>query len=137
MGELCPVSLIFSFELSHPALRCKAGCPHRATVSFLFSPKGNGRFYRNESHISYRILLFRKERHIKFYHFGEYCGLNNITQTYAYTSLWRCLNKGNASRVSVIPDRSPNDRPCGGALRYEQSCQNIAVFLRHTRKRAC
>lgn len=27
-----------------------------------------------------------------------------------------------------ITDRSPNDKPCGGALSCEQSCQNIAVF---------
>ena len=57
-------------------MQSKAFGLHLATVSFLFSPEGNGRFYRNESHISYRILSFRKERHIKFYHFGEYCGLS-------------------------------------------------------------
>lgn len=64
VGELCPVSLTFSFELSHPALRCKPGCLHLATVSFLVSPKGNGRSYRKEHHILYRILSFRIESHI-------------------------------------------------------------------------
>ena len=93
VGELCPVSLIFSFELSHPALRCKTGCPHPATVSFLFSPKGNGRSYQNGSHISYRILSFRKERHIKFYHFGEYCGLSFLFRPMRIPRLGGTLHK--------------------------------------------
>ena len=68
VGELCPVSLIFSIELSPTPLQSKAFGLHLATISFLFSPKGNGRSYRKERHISYRILSFRIESHILFSH---------------------------------------------------------------------